>query len=216
MFWMTSKVFQDEFLTNEDDDVILDSQYVIVSTRIRARRDKKVTNVVLGKAMLFPDARVCGATTKEEMKERYYEMCEQPTTVAFLATLVHGAIKEGYNIIFMCTHNERKLHYLECLANFIYIKFGYPVYEYHKLENSTIIQYNKKQVLKKCNKYIKRSKKKQTESLLAAGEKGIKKVMEDYKKMSKKKLKKILEKQSLYSEGMDKEEMLDTIEVFLN
>ena len=58
MFHMTSKVFQDIFLTNEKDQDILDAQYVLVSSRIR-RRNANVENII-------------SATLKQDMKQKFH------------------------------------------------------------------------------------------------------------------------------------------------
>ena len=68
IFWMNSKVFQNDFLTNEEDDDILKAQYVIASARIRINRDEKVENIISAKAMLFPDAYVCSGVTDDDFR----------------------------------------------------------------------------------------------------------------------------------------------------
>ena len=54
----------------------------------------------------------------------------------------------------------------------------------------------------------------QKERLLSS-DNGRKSILKEYKKMSKKELKKILKKRNLYTDGMDKSEMIDTLEVFM-
>ena len=111
MFWMNSKVFQDVFLVNENDQDILNAQYVLVSTRIRKRESRK--NIISANAILFPDADVCCTLTDEDFRERYFNQCHK--NKPFIATLIKGSIEENYNIIFMCTKKESKMKYLKYL-----------------------------------------------------------------------------------------------------
>lgn len=216
IFWMDSKVFQNYFLTNERDDDILNAQYVVVSTRIVTRRKKGLENIVNAKAMLYPDARVCSATNSEDMMERYFKQCDG--NKAFLSVVIKGVIEKGYNVIFLCTKNEAKLKYLDYLASYIYLTFGYPVYEYKLFCTgaSEIMDFNPEKVIKKCDKFMKNAKKEQHRTLMRSGsDKASKIIMGDYKKKKKKELIKILKKKNLYTEGMDKEDMLEAIELFL-
>ena len=212
MFYMTSKVFQDYFLTNERDDDILKAQYVIVSTRINSQ--KKVENIVNAKAMLFPDANVCNTLTEEDFRDRYFGQLED--NEALLATLIKGSIEEGYNIIFMCTHKERKLKYLNYISSYVAIEFGYPIYEYsaYAAGITPLEKYDKKEVLKKCEKILKRCKEKDFHRKLQSSD-GKKSIMKEYKSMKKSELKAILKEKGLYQKDMDKEDMLDMIETFL-
>lgn len=213
MFYMTSKVFQDDFLTNEDDQDILDAQYVLVSSRIR-RRNADVENIISAYSMLFPAANVCAAMTTREFKDAYYEQLSG--TLPFIATLIKGSIDENYNIIFLCTKKEGKIKFLEYLSNFIYIEFGYPVYEYKKYATGALPlrKYSKKDVMKKCDKILDEAKKENYKKQVQTSN-GRKQIMKKYKKMSKDDLIKELKKRDLYLEGMDKSEMLDMLETFL-
>ena len=134
MFYMTSKVFRDEFLVNERDNDILDAQYVIASTRIR-RRDKSIKNIIIANAILYPDPDVCSSYSTEEFKEKYFDQLDK--SKYFLATLIKGSIEEGYNIIFICSKNEGKMKFLKYLSQFIYCEFDYPVYDYSTYANGS-------------------------------------------------------------------------------
>lgn len=212
IFWMTSKTFRDDFLVNEKDQDILDVQYILVSTRIGTSSLEE--NIISVKNILFPDARVCSATDDDIFKERYYEQIEKNET--FIATLIKGSIEEGYNIVFLCSKAEKKMKYLEILSDFIFIKFGYPCYEYKKYSEgiSPILKYNKDKVLSKCDKLIDRAKEEKLKNNLKS-KKGIKKILKSYKKLSKNELKKILKDNSIYIKGMNKKEMIDNIKVFI-
>ena len=125
---MDSKVFQNEFLTNERDDDILEAQYVIISTRIR-KKNRKWENIINAQSMLYPDTFVYSSLDEETIMDRYYSQCGK--AVAFLATLIKGSIEEGFNIIFISTKKELKVfNYLSLLSTFIWLEFKYPVYNY--------------------------------------------------------------------------------------
>lgn len=211
MYYMNSKTFN-TFLDSESDNDILHSQYVIISSRIRIKKSKD--NIIQAKNILFPDANVCSKLTDDDMELAYYKQLDMNR--AFLAALIKGSIEEGYNIIFLCTKNESKIKFLEYLSNYIYLNFGYPVYEYEKYLTgiSKLIKYNKHKVLKKCDKEIKHAKTK-AEDRAKKSSNGRKELMKEYAQMSKKELKKILKKKSLYYDGMDKSEMLEMIETFM-
>lgn len=213
MFWMTSKVFQNVFLDNETDNNILKAQYVIVSTRIR-KSDASFKNILSVYNILYPDTQVLIRVTDEDVRNAYFEQLEEHKT--FLASLIKGAIEENYNIIFMCTKSENKLHYLQYLSEFIFMEFGYPVYEYKSYATGAIslIKYNKNKVLKKCNKLIRKSKEVQYQKDIKT-EKGRERIKNDFSKLSKKEMIKNLKERDLYVDGMSKKEMLETFELFL-
>lgn len=213
MFWMTSKVFQDIFLVNETDKNILDAQYVLVSTRIR-KGDYKFKNIISAANILFPDSQVLSRMTDEDVRSAYFDQLEE--NKVFLATLIKGAIEEKYNIIFMSTKNENKLHYLKYLSEYIFMEFDYPVYEYKSYSNgrSSLIKYNKDKIIKKCNKLIKSSKEIQYQKDIKTN-KGRERIKNEFSQLSKKEMKKNLKERDLYTPGMSKKEMLEVFELFL-
>lgn len=213
MFIMDSKVFRNEFLTRERDKDILDTQYVIISTRIR-KRDSKFMNICVYNSKLYPASSVLMCKTEEDMNDEYNEQLENELVV--LATLVMGCIEEGYNIVFMCTEQESKLNYLRYLSEFIYSRLGYPVYDYSLFINgrSRIMKWDENSVKKKCKKIIKQAKSKRFEENLRT-EKGRKQNVKSFSQLSKKEMKKHLKSRSLYYDGMSKAEMIDTFEVYM-
>lgn len=212
MFYhLNSKVFFDEFLVHESDNDILKAQYVIVSHRIRLR--DRNDNMISGTNLLFPNPNVLSVLTDEELEEKYYNQlmgCKP-----FIATLIKGSIEKKYNIIFLCSKKEDRIGYLEMFSNFVYMEFGYPCYEYSKYRSgaSYLLKYNKDKILKKCNKILQETRKNYENKEIANGQIGN--IMKEYKDMSKKELKKNLVKRGLYTDGMSKKEMLDTIELFI-
>ena len=127
-----------------------------------------------------------------------------------------GFIEEGYNIIFICTKKEGKIKFLDYLANYIYMEFGYPVYEYKKYASGALPlrKYDKEKVIKKCNKLLKRAKEENYKKQLQTVN-GRKQISKSIKKMKKKELIKELDKKGLYVEGMDKTEMIEMLRTFL-
>lgn len=214
MFYMTSKVFQNDFLTNESDADILKAQYVIVSTRIRVREKNKWKNIINCMNTLFPSPTVMSTLDVDDMRDRYKEEMRE-NNLALLASLVNLCVTKDFNIIFICTHSERKLHYLEFLADLIYEEFGYPVYEYRMYSYgiSKIINYDKEKVKKRSEKFIRNAKKEYYKKIKDDKERN-KAMMKDFKSMKKSELVKMLKKHNLYKKGMDKEDMLEMIELF--
>lgn len=212
MFWMDSKVFQNVFLVNEKDQDILKAQYVLVSTRIRKREHRD--NIVTASSLLFPDANVCTAITDSDFRERYLNQCH--SNRPFIATLIKGSIEEKYNIIFLCTKKENKMKYLQYFSDYVFLEFGYPVYEYKLYANGALPlrSYNKEKVIKKCNKILKEAKDINYQKEILTDD-GRKRIIKDFKNMKKSDLRKNLEKRNLYQEGMSKKDMIDMIETFL-
>lgn len=212
MFWMDSKVFQNVFLDNEKDQDILKAQYVLISTRIRKRESQE--NIITANAILFPDPMVCTALTDVDFRDRYLTQCEK--NKAFIATLIKGSIDEGYNIIFICTPKENKMKYLRYLSDYVYLEFGYPIYEY-KLYSSGALplrSYKKDKILKKCDKILNKAKSDNYQREILT-EDGRKRIVKDFKTMKKSDLKKNLKKRNLYQDGMSKKDMIEMMEVFM-
>lgn len=207
MYYLNSKTFQNYFLVNERDKDILNAQYVIISTRITVR-DKNNDNIVLAN-MLFPDAYVCESLTDEDFEDRYMEQLDD--NKVFIATLIEGSIKEKFNIIFICTKNEWKLHYLEYISNYIYLKFKYPVYDYkYYCTGCKLLRYNKRKIIKKCDKILKKAQEHEAEQMHNT-DKGRKVLMKSYYKMSDNELKDILKENDMYKKNMKRQDMLDII-----
>ena len=159
MLYMDSKVFKNEFLVNEKDNDILKYQYVIISNRIHKRRSS-MRNII-SYTLLYPSGSVMGQVDVRDMEDAYYEQLDE--CITSIAILVNGCIEEDMDIIFICTHQEMKweLKYLQLLAEYIYERLGYPVYDYTLYANNAHrrLKYNKKSVKKKCKKIIEEDKK---------------------------------------------------------
>ena len=130
LFWMDTETFVLKFLQKEDDFDILESYYVLVSykARVGEKSKEKSGTIENATALLYPDSDVLYQSGKDYRSE-YWSQLERKA-LPFLAMLIDGSIRKGYNIVFLCTPRERKEHYLEYLAQFVKRRFGYPMYNY--------------------------------------------------------------------------------------
>ena len=211
MYYMTSKVFEDIFLENEDDKDILEAQYVLVSNRIRS--GGTYDNVLSAYNVLFPTTELLRYSSREDFKNAYMEYVEK-NHLPFLATLVKYSVEDKYNVIFLCTKNEDKLHYLEYLSYVVYKIFKYPIYNYKDYENGklSLIKYDKEKIVKKCNKILDNASKKGNLIKLKKFNGKDKEAALKYFRKNKKALIKILKKKGLYGKDMSTDEMLDVLE----
>ena len=212
IFIMHSKTFQNEFLVNESDDAILDTNYIIVSSKIRKRTDRK--NIISAYGLLFPENSVMMEMEEESMEEAYFDQLDK-NGKGFLASIILGAIEKNFNIVFLCTKTEYTIPYLKWIQDYVLLEFHYPIYEYKSYTNGCdLLAYDREKVVKKCKKTLKKISKKQfEEDKKTVG--GREKIHQQFKKMSKKELKKELKKQNLYSKEMSKEEMVEMLELFM-
>ena len=213
VYYMHSETFFEEFLNNESDRDILKAQYVCVSTHIR-RRDTDIENVICLNKTLYPGSQVFNRGTFDDMRDAYHEQLNDEA-LSLIAELIRGSIENNLNIIFICTKKEWKLKYLKWLAEFIIMEFDYPAYNYHKyINNCPLFIYDKEKVLKRVKSITDDARKKLFEEQRKS-KNGRKRIIQEYKSMSKKELKKICIEEELYYEGMSKQEMIDMLEAFL-
>lgn len=156
LYYMSSKVFNKLFLNHESDKDILNCQYVLVSYRIRAGGGR---NNVVAYNGFYPVSEVLMMDKdSDRCKKAYYEQLDGLKNI--IAILIKGSIEKKFNIIFMCSAKEYKMGYMQLIAEYIYDKFGYPVYNYSDYVNCKceLIDFDKDKILKKCNKLIKKDK----------------------------------------------------------
>lgn len=213
MFWMNSKTFQDDFLSNERDKDILNAQYVLVSTRIR-KGDGKYKNIIAASTTLYPNNSALMKLTEDDIRNEYFEQLDENR--GLLATLILGSIEKKYNIIFLCTKNESKLKYLKYLSEYVFMEFDYPIYDYKKYSYNKIgiIEIDKNKIIQKCNKILKQLKKERSKELEST-KSGRMKLAQEFKSLSKKEMKKELMKRDLYIDDMSKKEMVEMFELFI-
>lgn len=219
IFFMGSKAFQDIFLENESDDDILDAQYIIVSRRIMTHGGGEFNNIISANATTYPSSYVIAAYNEEEQKKRYFSSLDK--NITFFASVIKVSILKKKNIIFICTEKELKVRYLAYLAEYIKDRFDYPVYDYqaYALEIDDVIPYDKKAVLKRCDKIIKTKTKEGIHKIMEDSviiddedEEGVRKKLRGY---DKKYLKRIVKDMDFYEKGMSKSEMIETIISFI-
>lgn len=211
--YMNSKTFQDMFIVEEKKKRILEAQYVLVSTRIR-KHSHEYQNILVAVQTLYPNSDTMNKLYYNEQKRTYFKQLDD--NIELLSIIVKTSIKENFDIVFICSKNEWKLKYMKWLAEYIMEKFGCPVYNYKKLKegNEKLVEFNEKKVLKKAEKAISENFEDKIEKL-SKTKNGRKKIMEKYKSLDKKQLKKIAKKEGLYKDGMSKRDILDVLEVCL-
>lgn len=215
IFFMGSKVFQDYYLVNEPDDAILAAHYVVVSNRIMRRDKSDIDNIVIATSYFMPTGEIWATPSKKDRKTLYMKFIDTKSKLT-LATMILGSINKGYNIIFICTDSERKLKLFEYLAEYVYVTFGYPMYNYKSYCTGMceLIKYNKKKVEKRCNKLLNTEQKRVIDKILSYeihNEFEENKLRTLLKKRKKKLLKKVLQSCDYYDEGLSKSEMIDRI-----
>lgn len=213
IYVMHGGTFQKTFL-KENPKKILDTQFVVVSSRIRRNSTSDRRNIIsmskqlMPSDMLLADWRV--GNEKYYFQEKYSKQIKD--NLALLAIIVKGVIEEKYTVVFLCSEREWNLKYLQYIANAIENYFGYPVYNYKKLKEGKIKQkgYNKDFVLSQCNKYIEKERKKERKKLLKT-EAGRQELVDN---MSKDEMIQELKRLGIYSKGMHKKEMRDLLQYF--
>ena len=208
IYYMDSKEFTHKYLANESDQDILDTQYILVSSRLRTTG--KWENSISAYSTLFPEAEVLDAWyLKNGVWEEFY-IAQLDSNVTFLATTIRGVIERDYNVVLLNSHKERKVFdYISFIADYIYSVFGYPVYNYSDYIKGKykLIPYDKAKVYKICRDIMKETKESGILKELhnpAYREDAIKRLKKDSKYM-----KKLLKKNGLYSKGLSKDEMID-------
>ena len=204
MFYMTSKEFQDIYLVKENDQDILDTQYVLVSYRITHKGVRD--NVINASQLLFPSNEVWLSTNDADFKTLYKSQLSNATS--FLATIIKASIIDKYTFVFMCTKKEGKFNYFPILAEYIIDEFHYPLYEYKAYKKHPYdIAYSKSEVLTLCDEYmIEASEKYYLKQ--ASSYDGVMKIIDNLKTMSKHELRYRLEAGGIDTEGMSRKEML--------
>ena len=203
LFYMNGKTFLQTYLDREEDWRILDAFYVIMSDSIRVSDKTKYNTIMYAPRYFYPRSEVLFASEWEEYKAAYkYQLKDAKS---FLATLIHGSLTKGYNIIFLYSEKERKEKYPKVLAQYIMEEFKYPIYDYLKYIKGKckICKYDPDEVfgiVKPMVDLLEKLERENPEYKIA--------VREKIKKWSKKKLKKKLEEFGYYVEKESKQEML--------
>lgn len=213
MYFMHGKTFLHKYI-EEDPTIVMKTQYVLVSSTIR-KGGKYEKQVINANNMLYPSQVLImdydNWKKNDNYKEEYLDQIKEYD--GFFATLIKYAIEENGTIVFLCGEREKKYYYFPLIQKFVKEKFGYHIYDYKKYKEGKekIVDYDRTEVLRICDKTLKKVAKKQKEKKMST-EKGRKEII---KNMNKKTLIKELKKRDLYYDGMTKSEMRETLETFM-
>ena len=212
IFIMNGKTFIKEFIKTESPDKILDSQYVLISNKIR--KQGKFEKQVITHPGLYPNANLIidyDDYNEPEYIDRYTEQVE--SHAAFLATIIEYVILQKETVIFLCAKTEWKYNFMQILQDYVYEKFEYPIYDYKKIKSGKEkeVAYDAGTTLKICDKVKTKAAKREREKSLNNERTRFQYIQNMTKKQMKKELKRI----GYYEEGMDKEEMIETLDLML-
>ena len=212
-FIMNGKTFLGTFI-DEDPTKVIETQFVIVSQFIR-KSGRYEDSVINGNAILYPADNMLVDYTNFKSKAYAADYMNQlkETALPMLAVLIKAAIEEDTTIVFISSKKEWKYRYLKILSKFVEKEFGYKFYDYKKVieGKEKVHEYDKKAVLKICDKILKDAKEEKEARALSSKD-GRRKFL---KELSKSELKKRMKKAGLDSTGMSRSEMIETLEVFL-
>ena len=217
VFYMDSKGFQDHYLNNEEDQDILAAQYVLVSQRIMVH-DTKRDNILVANSMFYPSSTAFSQYTGRDFRKEYYKQVSRNSV--WVAMMLTAVLEKGYNVIFLCAKTERKLGYLEILAEYIYSEFDYPVYDYlaYMVGVEKLIKYDKDAVLKKCKKIHSNSVNTNINNILNTkirNKRDEENVYANLLQQKKDVIVKIAKKMDIYEEGLSKKRLIKEIMLFL-
>lgn len=212
MYIMHGETFLKTYI-NEDPDVVLNTQYVIVSSSIR-KAGRYEGQIINANMPLYPDELLL--VEYEDYKDPAYVSSLEDMfseSLPFLATLIQYCLDEETNIVFLCAKREWKYRYFQIMKDFVLEKFGYHIYDYKKVKSGKekIEEDDDSLVAAECREILKQAKKRETERLLSS-ERGVEKLVSS---MSKSTMIKKLKSMNLYVKDMDKEEMRETLRTFL-
>ena len=216
IWYMNGKTFQKKMMKNEDPDAILRAKYGLISSRITSA--KRYPKKILIMKALFPNSTILAdlgiADEKWSIRE-YKKQLKQNREI--LAIIIHNAIVKNRTFILLCSEIEWKVlgkpSFMEHLADFCMEEFGYPLYDYKKYKNGKIgkIDYDKKQVLKKCKKVIEEARVQRMQKDLKSP-RGRKRVLNE---MTVDEMRKLLDNYDIYTSGMSRKEMRSLIKKYI-
>ncbi len=212
---MTSKSFLKKFVCNEKDDVILDASYLLASERIRYGQACKDQC----QKMFWPSAytimSMSGRSSKLKYNAEYVDryMKELDEIRGEMATILKMTLKKDLLTVIMSTPMEEdNLHLLKMIRQYYKREFDYDVIDYDKEKS---IPKEKPEtysnIIKDCKSVISKERTNKIKKMMKT-ERGRR---EYYSSLSKKKLKRLLKKESLYLDGMGLPEMIEMAMTFL-
>ena len=211
IYFMDGNTFITEYI-NEDPRKVLRTQFVIVSSTIR-KTGKYEKQVINANSSLYPPPELIidynNYKRNEDYKMAYREFIQESDPL--LATLVKYSIEDDATIVLLCSKKEKKYQYLKLISAYVMENFGYPIYDYRKMKKGKAKKqkYDEAYVLSRCDKILKKAKKHKKERMLST-ESGRK---EYFGKMSKKEMKKKLQKLGLYDKKLTSSEMRELLDL---
>ena len=208
MYFMCGKTFIEQYVF-EDPKKVLRTQFCIVSNSIK-KGDRYAKQAIVV-SELHPSMSSLVDTDDykrdEEYRDSYFDRCR--SCKPLLATLIKYVIEEDATVVFLCAEKEKKYRYLNMIQEFVMDEFGFPIYDYKKYKEGKVQpqKFDAEETLKICNKILKKAKIDGEESLLRDKDRHSK-----LKEMSKKELKALCKRYNLYYDGMDKSDMIDSLE----
>lgn len=203
IYFLDTKTLVETFTKEHTRKEILDTEFVIVSTRIQSKKEKNVFNSELYQEKLIFSLDGDDSNRDYEIVKR--GLIDNERVVKFLIKLMTFVLVEKRTVVLLCSPNEMKTGYLRLVAKVIENTFSYPVIDYKK-EREKTFYYDPVVVAKNI---------KATEKYLLAH------LLEDesnrkeaVKLMTKKEMKKELKKLDLYHKDMTKSDMKDMLQTF--
>lgn len=205
--YIDSESLIDDLLNIEDDEDILNFQYVLVSNYISTRT---TPDNIMTCSVLYPEPEIVGCINKNDRKDFYMRQLEH-SGKAILATLILYDIQNEGSIIFVCNKSELKhVKYLKWLGEYVINTFKYPMYYYKDYVNGCdIIDYDEYSVAKFCFDILDREKKKARIEVTTDPHSRIKYLGNI--KHDKKALKKLAKRYHLYNKGMSRSELYEAL-----
>ena len=199
---MDTKTLVEDYTNDHTREEILNTEFVIVSTRIQAGKEENVF-----KSGLYSE-RVIFALDGEydrDFEIVYDKIMKSTEMLGFIIKLMTFVLVEKRTVVLLCSPCEMKTKYIELVSNVIETLFKYPVIDYKKDKYKTF-HYDPVVVakrIKKMSNYLA--------DILLEDEDNRKKAV---KMMSKKEMKKELKKLDMYHKDMSKSEMKDMLQTF--
>lgn len=203
-YTMSEKTLVETFTKIMSYDDILNTQYCIISTKIRV--NGKHQNVSSA-SRLYPSASICSeyyySKNDAEFEDTYRkQLYDERGCVAIFASTV---ISDGADIVILYDESETSFPYIPVISSVIEDITGLPVYDFKKLVDKEVKyrEYDKDDAIRKINKIIKKTARNRYKMREATVEGRTRNVSEMSKSDMRRKLKDI----DLYRKGMSKKDM---------
>lgn len=210
IYHMSTKTFMKDFITNVDMDDVLDYQYVIISSGIKADRSKENVTKMTD---LFPSNRIASdylnSGNDEELFMAYYEQLDDINCRVYCAFMIKESIENGDVIILYGPNENKRVPYMKAFEDFMLNEFEYPVYNFKDFLKGECeeIDVDEKMCLKKANRIIEKSKSRALDPHVSTTQQRRKYISE----LSKKELKKLIRKSGADDLGGSKSDMKDML-----